>query len=173
MDIWEGSYGGRHGKDGLDAVDTLFGNTRNNPIEDIESHLPLRILRYELHDDSGGPGRWRGGLGSIRDTQFLEAGGFSIEGDGNKYPPRGLFGGLDGTPGAMILNAGTPSEISLPSKIPYRKTVAGDTIRTIRPSGGGYGDPRERDPAAVREDVLDGTVSEETARKHYPQSREA
>ena len=167
MDIWEGSYGGRFGKDGLDAVDTLYGNTRNNPIEDIESHLPLRILRYELNEDSGGPGRWRGGLGSIRDTQFLEPGGFSIEGDGNKYPPRGAFGGLDGTPGAMTLNPGTEHEVSLPSKIPYRKTVAGDTIRTIRPSGGGYGDLAERDPAAVREDVLDGFVSEESARTIY------
>ena len=173
MDIWEGSYGGRSGKDGLDAVDTLYGNTRNNPIEDIESHLPLRILRYELNEDSGGAGRWRGGLGSIRDTQFLEPGGFSIEGDGNKYPPRGLFGGLDGSPGAMLLNPGTEREESLPSKIPYRKTVAGDTIRTIRPSGGGYGDPLERDPAAVREDVLDGYVSEKTADRHYPRHREA
>jgi N-methylhydantoinase B len=172
MDIWEGSYGGRHGKDGLDAVDTLYGNTRNNPIEDIESHLPLRILRYELNEDSGGAGRWRGGLGSIRDTQFLEPGGFSIEGDGNKYPPRGAFGGLDGTPGAMILNPGTDREVSLPSKIPYRKTVAGDTIRTVRPSGGGYGDPAQRDPAAVREDVLDGFTSEATTRRCYPQYRE-
>jgi N-methylhydantoinase B len=168
MDIWEGSYGGRRGKDGLDAVDTLYGNTRNNPIEDIESHLPLRITRYELVEDSGGAGRWRGGLGSIRDTQFLEPGGFSIEGDGNKYAPRGLFGGLDGSPGAMILNPGTEREVSLPSKIPYRKVGAGDTIRTIRPSGGGYGDPQERDPEAVREDVLDGFVSAEAASRHYP-----
>jgi N-methylhydantoinase B len=172
MDIWEGSYGGRNGKDGLDAVDTLYGNTRNNPIEDIESHLPLRILRYELNDDSGGPGRWRGGLGSIRDTQFLEPGGFSIEGDGNKYPPRGLFGGLDGAPGSMILNPGTDAEVTLPSKIPYRKTVAGDTIRTIRPSGGGYGEPRQRDPAAVAEDILDGFVSEESADRSYQQRLE-
>jgi N-methylhydantoinase B len=172
MDIWEGSYGGRFGKDGLDGVDTLYGNTRNNPIEDIESHLPLRILRYELNEDSSGPGKWRGGLGTIRDTQFLEPGGFSIEGDGNKYPPRGMFGGVDGTSAQMTLNPGTDREQSLPSKIPYRKTVAGDTIRTIRPSAGGYGDPAERDPQPVREDVLDGFVHEETARRLYPRYAE-
>ena len=63
MDIQEGSYGGRFGKDGLDAVDTLYANTRNNPIEDIESHFPLRVTQYELLEDRGGPGRWRGGLG--------------------------------------------------------------------------------------------------------------
>ena len=53
MDIQEGSYGGRYGKDGLDAVDTLYANTRNNPIEDIESHFPLRVTQYELLEDRG------------------------------------------------------------------------------------------------------------------------
>ena len=56
MDISEGSYGGRHGKDGLDAVDTLYANTRNNPIEDIESHYPLRVTRYELQRTRAVPG---------------------------------------------------------------------------------------------------------------------
>ena len=93
MDIMEGSYGGRHGKDGLDAVDTLYANTRNNPIEDIESHYPLRVRRYELVDGGAGRGRWRGGLGSVRDFEFLADGGFSLEGDGNSVPPPGLFGG--------------------------------------------------------------------------------
>ena len=84
MDITEGSYGGRHGLDGMDAVDTLYANTRNNPIEDIESHYPLRIRRYELREDVAGAGRWRGGLGSVRDVEFLEDGRFSLEGDGHR-----------------------------------------------------------------------------------------
>jgi N-methylhydantoinase B len=167
MDIIEGSYGGRYGKDGLDAVDTLYGNTRNNPIEDIESHLPLRITRYELMEDRSGAGRWRGGLGSVRDTQFTEPGGFSMEADGNKWPPRGIFGGADGAPGAIVLNPGRADEEALPSKIPYRKVAAGDTVRTVGPGAGGYGDPAERDPEAVREDVLDGFISVETARLTY------
>src|SRR5919201_2513100 len=61
MDITEGAYGGRLGKDGVDSVDVLYANTRNNPIEDIEAHHPLRVKRYELQEDHGGPGRWRGG----------------------------------------------------------------------------------------------------------------
>ena len=61
MDITEGAYGGRLGKDGIDAVDVLYANTRNNPVEDIEAHYPLRVTRYELRTDKVGAGRWRGG----------------------------------------------------------------------------------------------------------------
>jgi N-methylhydantoinase B len=167
MDIQEGSYGGRSGKDGLDAVDTLYANTRNNPIEDIESHFPLRVTRYELREDTAGPGRWRGGLGSIREMEMLADGGFSLEGDGSVHPPPGLFGGGEGTPGDVILNAGSDREERLPSKFPYRKARAGDRLRLIGPSGGGYGDPADRDPALLREDVADGYVSEATAGERY------
>jgi N-methylhydantoinase B len=156
MDIVEGSYGGRQGKDGLDAVDTLYANTRNNPIEDIESHYPLRVTRYELRGDGAGPGRWRGGLGSIRDIAFLEDGGFSLEGDGNAVAPPGLFGGEEGRPGEVVLNPGTEGERPLPSKLPYTRARAGDVLRLVGPCGGGYGDPAERDPEAERRDAEDG-----------------
>jgi N-methylhydantoinase B len=172
MDIHEGSYGGRLGKDGLDAVDTLYVNTRNNPIEDVESHYPLRVTRYELNEDTGGAGRWRGGLGSVREFQFTQPGAFSVEADGNKYPPRGLFGGLDGTPGAILLNAGTEREEALPSKIAYRKAAAGDLVRFVGPSGGGYGEPSERDPVAVQEDLRAGLVSVQTVGRHHPHAVE-
>ena len=155
MDIHEGSYGGRFGKDGLDAVDTLYANTRNNPIEDIESHYPLRVTRYELNENTGGRGRWRGGLGSIRDIELLADGGFSLEGDGVRHPPPGLFGGEPGTPGGVIVFAGG-AEQPLASKFPYRKARKGDRLSLIGPSGGGYGDPAERDPAAIEADRLDG-----------------
>jgi N-methylhydantoinase B len=156
MDIMEGSYGGRHGKDGMDAVDTLYANTRNNPIEDIESHYPLRVRRYELVDAGYGAGEWRGGLGSIRDIEFLAEGGFSLEGDGNSVPPPGIFGGDAGTPGAVVMNPGTDHEVSLPSKIPYRKVQAGEVLSLVGPCGGGYGDPARRDPAAIERDAVDG-----------------
>src|SRR5207237_4596 len=175
MDITEGSYGGRAGKDGMDAVDTLFANTRNNPIEDIESHYPLRVTRYELITDRGGAGKWRGGLGSVRDVTFTAPGGMSLEGDGNRFPPPGLFGGQQGPVGAVIFNPaaggskgflpGRPDERAMPSKFPYRKVAAGTTIRTISPCGGGYGNPLERDPAQVLEDVIDGYISAESARR--------
>jgi N-methylhydantoinase B len=81
MEILEGSYGGRHGLDGMDTVDTLYANTRNNPIEDIESHLPLRVNRYELREGVVAAGEWRGGIGSVREFTYLTDGGFSVEGD--------------------------------------------------------------------------------------------
>lgn len=170
MDIVEGSYGGRDGKDGLDAVDTLYANTRNNPIEDIESHYPLRVRRYELREDGPGAGHWRGGIGVIRDIEFVAPGGFSVEGDGNEWAPPGLFGGDDGAVGAIVLNPGTDAETSLPSKIAFRKAERGEILRMIGPSGGGYGPPRERDPAAVERDVRDGLIDPDTARRQYPTS---
>jgi N-methylhydantoinase B len=159
MDIMEGSYGGRHGKDGLDAVDTLYANTRNNPVEDIESHYPLRVRRYELVESGAGAGQWRGGLGSIRDIEFLDDGGFSLEGDGNSVAPPGLFGGGDGTPGSVIMNPGSSNEESLPSKIPYRRVTAGEVLRLVGPCGGGYGEPAQRDAAAIERDEADGIAT--------------
>jgi N-methylhydantoinase B len=167
MDIQEGSYGGRYGKDGLDAVDTLYANTRNNPIEDIESHFPLRVTQYELLEDRGGAGRWRGGLGSTREIEFLDEAGCSLEGDGSVWAPPGLFGGEPGAPGAVLLNRGAGDEQELPSKFPYRKATAGDRLCLISPCGGGYGDPLERDRDAVRADIADGYVSRESARDRY------
>jgi N-methylhydantoinase B len=83
------------------------------------------------------------------------------------HAPPGLFGGGEGTRGAVILNRGSERETELPSKFPYRKSAAGERLCLIGPCGGGYGDPAERDPAAVREDVLDGFVSREAARDVY------
>ena len=167
MDIQEGSYGGRFGKDGLDAVDTLYANTRNNPIEDIESHFPLRVTQYELLEDRAGAGRWRGGLGSTREIEFLDEAGCSLEGDGSVWSPPGLFGGKHGTPGAVLLNRGTQRELELPSKFPYRKAAVGDRLCLISPCGGGYGDPLERDAEAIRADIADGYVSRESAQALY------
>ena len=167
MDIQEGSYGGRFGKDGLDAVDTLYANTRNNPIEDIESHFPLRVTQYELLEDRAGAGRWRGGLGSTREIEFLDEAGCSLEGDGSVWSPPGLFGGKHGTPGAVLLNRGTRRELELPSKFPYRKAAVGDRLCLISPCGGGYGDPLERDAEAIRADIADGYVSRESAQALY------
>ncbi len=168
MDITEGSYGGRAGKDGMDAVDTLYANTRNNPIEDLEAHYPLRVDRYELREDAAGPGRWRGGVGSIRDVQMLVGAGFSIEGDGDHFGPEGLFGGRAGATGVTALNVGLGGGFaSVPSMSPYRRAEGGTSLRTVSPCGGGYGDPLERDPISVLNDVLDDLVSVNSARSSY------
>jgi N-methylhydantoinase B len=167
MEICEGSYGGRYGLDGLDAVDTLYANTRNNPIEDIESHLPLRVTRYELRENTVAPGRWRGGIGSVREFTYLADGGFSVEGDGHKYRPWGFAGGDDGHPGELLFVPAKGEARRLVSKVPYQKATAGDRLVVLGPSGGGYGDPFAREPLAVLDDVLDGYISEEFARRRY------
>jgi N-methylhydantoinase B len=167
MEILEGSYGGRHGLDGMDTVDTLYANTRNNPIEDIESHLPLRVTRYELREDMAAPGEWRGGVGSVREFVYLTDGGFSVEGDGHKYRPWGFDGGQDGAPSALIQATAAGECIELPSKVPYRKTKAGDRLIAYGPSGGGFGSPLQRSAQAVLDNVLDGLISPELARAQY------
>jgi N-methylhydantoinase B len=167
MEIMEGAYGGRHGKDGMDAVDTLYANTRNNPIEDIESHLPLRVLNYELREDVAGAGTSRGGIGSIRSFELLEDGAVSVEGDGQRFRPWGFLGGKDGSPAKVELTHVNGDVVELPSKIPYRHLEKGDRITAHGPCGGGYGDPLQRDPSAVLNDVLDGLISIEAARSDY------
>ena len=167
MEILEGSYGGRYNLDGMDAVDTLYANTRNNPIEDIETHLPLRITRYELREDAVAAGQWRGGIGTIREFEFLADGGFSIEGEGHKYRPWGHDGGADGFTGRLALQTGRRGVTEMVSKIPYHKVEAGDRLAAHGPCGGGYGSPANRDPNAVRDDVRDGYLTLGTAEKDY------
>ena len=167
MEIFEGSYGGRHGKDGMDAVDTLYANTRNNPIEDIESHLPLRVSRYELREDVCGAGEWRGGFGSIREFEYLSDGAAAVEGEGHHFSPWGFRGGNDG--GVASLNlARVDGEIQkMPSKVPHTTLNAGDRFVCVGPAGGGYGDPFQRDPTRVLMDVKDGLVSRQSAERDY------
>ena len=167
MEILEGSYGGRHGLDGMDAVDTLYANTRNNPIEDIESHLPLRVNRYELRNDAVAAGRWRGGIGTVREFTYLAEGGFSVEGDGHKYRPWGFDGGTDGETASLTLIDQSGAEQELVSKVPYHKAKVGDRLCSQGPCGGGYGNPFERDPDAVLADVLDGYLSASRAASDY------
>ena len=166
MEILEGSYGGRHGLDGMDAVDTLYANTRNNPIEDIESHLPLRVSRYELRNGAVAAGRWRGGIGTVREFVYLADGGFSVEGDGHKFRPWGFLGGHDGYTASLRLQT-RDGEEELVSKVPYRGVKAGDRLISQGPCGGGYGDPFERDPQSVLSDVLDGYISAAAAESDY------
>ena len=167
VELFSGSYGGRYGLDGMDSVDVLYANTRNNPIEDIESHVPLRIERYELRENVAAAGRWRGGVGSIRRLRFLAPGSISLESEGHKYPPKGLFGGADGTPSELVRKRANGEEIHLPSKLPYHAFGAGDSIAAIRACGGGYGNPLERDPQDVLDDVLDEYITADQAMEQY------
>ena len=166
MEILEGSYGGRQGMDGMDAVDTLYANTRNNPIEDIESHLPLRVNRYELRDQRAGQGKWRGGIGSVREFTFLADGAFSVEGEGHKYRPWGFAGGEDGSTASLVAaprdrrRSGAAVEGAL-----SRREHGRPAASRLGPNGGGYGDPFERDPA--------GGAERHARRLHHRPSRRA
>ena len=167
MEIMEGSYGGRFGQDGMDSVDTLYANTRNNPIEDIESHLPLRVLKYELRTADAGHGKWRGGLGTIRMFEFLDDGAISIEGDGHKYAPWGLNGGSPGSTAEINLLEESANKVSLPSKIPYMPLLSGTKIEVLGPNGGGYGPRSERDPKMVRADLDNEIITSKIAEEEY------
>lgn len=170
MEIMEGSYGGRFGMDGMDAVDTLYANTRNNPVEDIESHIPLRVERYELREDAMAAGQWRGGIGAIREFTFLEDAGFSLEGDGHAFEPWGFDGGADGHVASLTLVRPDGSEQELPSKVPYFKVNVGDKLVSCGPCGGGYGDAALRPHQAIAADVTDGLITADVARALFAQA---
>jgi N-methylhydantoinase B len=162
-----GGYGARKEKDGMDAVQTHFQNTANSPIEELEAEIPVHIRRYELIEDSGGAGRTRGGLGVRRDYDFYgEHPTFSLLTDRVRSAPWGLFGGHSGDPSAFLLNPGTDDEEPVGSK--STTDLGPDDLVSVRtPGGGGYGDPLERDPDLVVEDVRDGKISAEAAAAEY------
>jgi N-methylhydantoinase B/oxoprolinase/acetone carboxylase alpha subunit len=167
VEVNEGSYGGRARKDGLDAVDNLMANTRNVPCEEIELHYPLRIERYELRPEPPGAGRFRGGGGHVRDVRFLVDGFFSCNGDRTLEAPVGVFGGGEGLGARLIFNPDRVDEAEWPSKVSGRRVSAGNVIRVMGPSSGGYGDAFERDAELVLADCLNGVISVEEARDSY------
>ncbi len=168
LEVDEGSYGGRPGRDGLDSVDCLIANTRNNPIEELEWRFPMRTERYELRDDPCAAGEWRGGIGMVRVNRFLVDAIVTCEGERHDTdPPWGIFGGHDGLNASMIRNPETPGEERWPSKVTAARLEAGDTLQITVPNSAGYGDPRRRDPELVRADVLDGFTTRELAELDY------
>jgi N-methylhydantoinase B/oxoprolinase/acetone carboxylase alpha subunit len=167
LEVDEGSYGGRFGKDGMDCVDNLVANTRNNPVEELDMHYPLRNERYELRPDPPAAGQWRGGIGIVRENRFLEPGYISCEADRHMEAPVGVFGGQEGRTGSLTFNPGTAGEESWPSKVTGQKMEAGDLIRITSPSGGGYGEPKARDPEMVLSDYLDDYITLQIAREVY------
>ncbi len=167
IEIFEGSYGGRAGKDGMDCVDTLYANTRNNPIEDIESHVPLRVTQYEFRENAIAPGKWCGGMNSVKEILFLTDGELSTEGDGHTNPPWGFAGGKKGVTSALELSRTDSATIELPSMLASIPIKRGDRMKAIGGIGGGYGDPFERSAELVRENVLDDYFNAATAEREF------
>ena len=163
-----GGQGARCNADGMDVVMINMTNTSNLPVEAMEMEFPLRIERYELVTDSGGPGKYRGGMGILRDMRLLaDHAGVSLRSSRQKFPAPGMAGGKPGGLGTFIRNPGLPSETRLPMTTSGTPFANGDVLRVMSPGGGGYGDPRERDPAAVKRDLVEGKISAAVARAVY------
>ena len=163
----KGGFGARSGMDGINAIATTISNTMNTPIEVLEMSFPVRVAYYELTPDSGGAGRYRGGLGARRAWTVL---GHSARGaaciERTKSPPFGLLGGKAGAAGRLYLEQADGTERALLSKGAF-DISDGDTLHLDAPGSGGFGPPDERDPAQVQEDILDGYVTAQAARRDY------
>jgi N-methylhydantoinase B len=154
-----GGWGGTPMGDGADGLDAPLSNCRVTPVEALElDHPYLRVERYALLPNSGGAGRFRGGLGAVREYRVLSDGvEFFGYADRHRFPPKGIGGGADGTCGAFrLIRHGRARR--LPAKI--KCAVQPDDLVQVRlGGGGGYGPPLERDPARAREDVRLGKVT--------------
>lgn len=163
-----GGFGARYNKDGLDGVHVHITNSSNLPIECMEAEYPIMVDRYELRNDSGGAGEYRGGLGYRRDYRILQNTVFGSHGDRQKIAPWGLNGGLPGATGQFVINPDTDSERVLPSaKSSEIQLKKGDILSAQTPGSGGFGNPLKRLTESVLEDVLNDKVSVENAKALY------
>ncbi|MBI2767205.1 MAG: hydantoinase B/oxoprolinase family protein [Chloroflexi bacterium] len=160
--------GAVEGRDGFHLIGhliTLGGLTLPN-LETYEQLYPVRFRRQELRCDSAGAGRYRGGAGCDYEVEMFTAADYAVRGEGVGAPSSyGAAGGKAGVGGAVILILADGSEIRTPKYGVQRHDPA--TYHAISPGGGGYGDPRTRDPARVLRDVRDGVVSAAAAEREY------
>ena len=167
MELLDTALGASGKQDGVSLIHGTLGvgQFRPGPIEIHETEFPMRVLRFDVRADSGGPGKFRGGLGCTRDYQLLEDAAVRVRGKGemrSKFPPWGVFGGKPARTGWYSINGEELAETVREAPL-----KPGDIVRVNMNAGGGYGDPLERDPELVLGDVLDGYVSIEGARDDY------
>ena len=159
-------YGARPTADGLDAV--YFVAQENYPVEFLELGFPARVRRYGLNPDSGGPGRFRGGCGVIREYEVLaEEAMLAVRIDSVQNPPWGFGGGMAGGTGRAVVNPGTPAERVLEPLSDRNMLRTGDILRIETGGGGGYGHPFDRPAEQVLHDVRAGFVSQAAAARDY------
>jgi N-methylhydantoinase B len=167
-EIINGGTGARPNADGVSGMDELVVNVMNTPVEAVESEFPVRIERYELAQDSAGPGKFRGGLGVRRQWRTLgEESIVNLRMDRFKFSSPGVFGAKPARASKAVLNPGTPGERTLTSKIAGLRLKRDDVLTVEFAGGGGAGNPLEREPARVRDDVVRGYVSLQAARDDY------
>jgi N-methylhydantoinase B len=166
-EIIGGGAGARPTKDGMSGTSVNQSNAKIAPIEILESEFPTRMLRFELIRDSGGAGRYRGGLGIRREYVNLADARFSIRSTKHIIPPNGCAGGRPGTTGDIWINPERDGAKRLPTRYADYPLKVDDVFRLDSPGGGGYGDPLVREPARVLDDVREGVVSPAAAEREY------
>jgi N-methylhydantoinase B len=162
-----GGMGARPTKDGIDVIETDVSNCMNIPVESVEMNFPLRIPRLGLWTDSGGAGRWRGGLGLAKVFEATTA-DVTVSHRGERFAsaPWGLEGGAPGVSAHAFIRRRDGTREELPSK----KMIVlhpGDQLWEYIAGGAGYGDPLDRDSARVAADLRDGKITPEAARRTY------
>ena len=159
-------YGARPTSDGNDAVYLVA--QENFPSEFLDSVFPVRVLRYAINPDSGGPGRWRGGCGLIREIEVLAPEAMiSMRIDSVENPPWGVAGGRAAGPGRCIINTSRPGERVIAPLSDGNIVKRGDIVTIETGGGGGWGHPFDREPERVLADVLGGFVSRANAERDY------
>ena len=159
-------WGGRPDRDGIDGCASVVVNFSNNPAEVVEAEYPIRILEYGFLPDTGGAGKYRGSCSIVREYRFTETlATLQIRSDRHNSRPYGLSGGKPGSPSSNILNPHAEAR-RLPSKT-LLNLKRGDTLRHVLAGAGGWGNPLERDPQHVLDDVRNGKVSIRSAEMHY------
>jgi len=162
-----GAWGGGYQREGIDGCSNPRSNISNAPIERVENQAPVIVEKYEFIPDTGGPGRWRGGLSIMRQTRFLgREATLQLRSDRRDHRPYGLCGGEYGA--ASINECQPAGEVwsLLPTKF-TRPLKSNEAFRHITAGAGGFGNAFERDPSAVLADVRDGKVSLTKAEQDY------
>ena len=164
-EIMGSAYGGGMGHDGACATATHLSNLHITPIEILETEFPCRISRFELVPNTGGAGQWRGGLSLLREYELLDNATVIRRYDKSRFPPAGLTGGKAGCGARFVIRLGTAQEAPMPSG--RYEMQAGERFLLQSAGGGGYGDPPQRDAAALARDMAEGYVSAAGAKKDY------
>jgi len=159
-----GGFGARPDKDGMDGVHSV-SNTKNTPIEELELNYPIFMRRYALRENSEGAGKYRGGLGIIREFEFLTDVSFATVSDRQKFRPWGIAGGGEALGTEYSLLSGEEEKPVRTKSMGSAKKGEVLSIRTA--GGGGYGDPKERSRESIKKDIEDGKISLERAKKVY------
>jgi N-methylhydantoinase B len=167
QNIIGGGWGGRPFEDGASAaVSMCQGDVKNTPVELQELYYPLLYERHTLRTDSGGVGKFRGGIGVEVEVKPLHDLFVSRNTDRIQCPPWGLLGGGEGATNATFIQRSGIQE-NLPGKFSHLRVRPGETVTFLTAGGGGYGDPAKRDAAAIERDIALGYVSEARAKRDY------